>query len=237
MRLFSPVLYLFILLHATVSSAQPDTASGAKKKKPDEHYGHQLRFGFDISRPVVNITQQIRTSYEAEADYYLRNEVYAVAEGGFGSAVYEYPDLNYRSTSSFFRAGIDKTLIKRLAGNDWDAAFIGARYGVAFIKRQEATYTIIDSLWGNTSGTIPAKTFTAHWAEITGGVRVELLRNLMAGWNIRGRFLLNERAFRDLSPVFIAGYGKGDRSTIFDFNFFICYTLRWGGEGQQKSHR
>ena len=66
---------------------------------------------------------------------------------------------------------------------------------------------------------------------------VESLRNLMAGWNIRGRFLLNERAFRELSPVFIAGYGKGDRSTVFDFNFFICYTFRWGGEAQQKSHR
>ena len=226
----------FILLLAVSARAQADSAATPKKKKSEEHYGKQLRFGFDISKPVINLVQHTRASYEVSVDYYLRHEIYAVAEGGFGSADYDYPDLSYRSSNSFFRVGIDKTLITRLASSDWDAAFIGARYGVAFINRQEASYTIIDSLWGATTGIIPAKTFTAHWVEVTGGVRVELLRNIIAGWNIRGRFLLNENAFRELSPVFIAGYGKGDKTTIFDFNFFICYALRWGGEAQEKSH-
>lgn len=224
------------ILHPGIAMAQADSAA-RKKVRPKENYGHQLRFGFDISKPLINLAQSTKTSYEAEIDYYIGKEVYAVAEGGFGSANYDYPDLSYRSRASFFRVGIDKTLIKRIGSNDWDAAFIGARYGAAFINRQEATYTIVDSVWGTTSGTIPAKSFMAHWAEVTGGIRVELLRNISAGWNVRGKFLLTDKTFRELSPVAIAGYGKGDKTTIFDFNFFICYALRWGGETPQKSHR
>lgn len=216
-----------IIVCAFESKAQTDSTD-AKKKKPAEQYGHQLRFGFDISRPVINLAQSTHTSYEALADYYLVKDVYAVAEGGFGSADYAYPDLSYTSKSSFFRVGVDKTLIRRLGASDWDAAFFGARYGLAFINRGEASYTIVDSLWGSTSGTIAAKNFTAHWAEIVAGVRVELLKGLFAGWNVRGRFLLNEASFRDLSPVFIAGYGRGDKTTVFDFNFYLLYALRWG---------
>lgn len=216
------------------ASAQTDSAA-ISRKKPVAHYGHQIRFGFDISKPVINLAQNTYSSYEAEADYYIRNEVYGVAEGGFGSAKYEYPDLRYNSNSAFFRIGLDKTLITRIAGNDWDAAFIGMRYGAAFVNRKDAAFTIIDSLWGFYSGAIPAQTFTAHWAEVTGGVRVELLRNVFAGWNVRGRFLLNGRSFQELAPVFIAGYGRGDKSTVFDFNFFICYALRWGSEAPKKA--
>jgi hypothetical protein len=216
------------LLIAGSASAQADSAK--KAKQPPEQYGHQLRFSFDILKPVLNLTQNITRSYEAQVDYYIKKEIYAVVEGGAGSAIYDYPDLSYRSTNSFFKIGLDKTLIKRIGNRDWDAAFMGARYGVAFINRQEATYTIMDSLWGFSSGTIPSKTFTAHWAEVTGGVRVEILKNLFAGWNVRGKFLLNDKAFRELSPVFIAGFGKGDKTTVFDFNFYISYAIRWGAK-------
>lgn len=232
-RISSSLALCILLLLPAFLYAQVDSVS-TKKKKTAEHYGHQLRLGFDISKPIINFVQSTYKSYEAELDYYLNREIYAVAESGFGSAEYNYPDLSYRSSNAFFRIGVDKTLIKRLNNSDWDAAFIGARYGVALIDRQEATYTITDSLWGTTSGTIPAKAFNAHWAEITGGVRVELFDGISAGWNIRGKFLLTDKTFRELSPVFIAGYGKGDKSTIFDFNFFICYALRWGDEKQEK---
>ncbi len=223
------LVILILLMPAGRAFAQADSAAQAAPQKPAEHYGRQLRIAFDVTKPVISLARGNRSSYEAAVDFYVKKEVYAVVEGGFGSAIYEYPDLSYRTNSTFFRAGLDKTLIKRLNGRDWDMAFIGVRYGAAFVNRQEATYAIIDSLWGTTTGSIPSKAFTAHWMEITGGVRVELLPRLMAGWNVRGRFLLSDNAFGDLSPVFIAGYGKGDRTSAFDFNFYVCYAIRWGG--------
>jgi hypothetical protein len=205
-------------------------SDSSKKEKPKEEYGHQVRIGFDIIKPIANATQSTRKSYEVGLDYYWKKELYAVVEGGFGSAIYDYPDLSYKTNNSFFRLGIDRTIIKRLGASDWDAAFFGARYAVGFINRSEGSYTIVDSVWGNSSGVVPSKAFTAHWAEITAGVRVELVRNVFAGWNLRARFLLNGRSFKELSPVFIAGYGRGDKTTVFDFNFYICYAFRWSAK-------
>jgi hypothetical protein len=216
-----------ILLSASQVAGQTDSVAEMKAKHKDQ-YGHQLRFGIDIAGPVINLSQNTHNAYEAEVDYYFKKELYFVAEAGFGNAKYEYPDLSYTTKNSFFRLGIDKTLISRLGNSDWDAAFLGVRFAVAPVSRSEATYTIVDSLWGNTSGTIPEKSFAAHWAEVVGGVRVEIFKNFFAGWNLRGRFLLNGRSFKYLSPAFIAGFGRGDKTTVFDFNFYICYALRWG---------
>jgi len=105
------------------------------------------------------------------------------------------------------------------------------RYALAFIERSEARYTIFDNFWGNTSGTIPGKNMTAHWLELTGGVRVELAKGLFTGWTIRGKFLLNGNQFKDLPPPYVAGYGRGDKNSIFDFNFYISYAIRWKKKG------
>ena len=39
--------------------------------------------------------------------------------------------------------------------------------------------------------------------------------------NLVGKFVMNGKSFRDLSPLFIAGYGKGDKNANFDFNLYI----------------
>lgn len=223
-----------ILVWANQAIAQTDSIV-AKKAKPKEQYGHQLRLGIDIARPIINLSQDTRSAYEAEVDYYYKKELYFVVEGGFGSARYEYPDLSYTSKNSFFRVGIDKTLITRLGASDWDAAFLGLRYAIAPVSRSEAAYTIVDSLWGSTTGSIPEKSFMAQWAELVGGVRVEIFKGFFAGWNVRGRFLLNAQSFKELAPAFIAGFGRGDKTTVFDFNFYLCYALRWGAAPSEAS--
>lgn len=223
------VATVVLTLVSGTAHAQPDSAKAKKPREP-EAFGHQLRFSFDIAKPIINSVQDTRRSYEFALDYYHKNEIYFVLEGGFGGASYKFPDLSYETRNSFFRAGFDKTLIKRIGNKDWDMAFFGLRYGIGPIRRDVATYTIIDSVWGNVQGTTPAANALAHWAELTGGIKVELLPNLMAGWNLRGRFLLNETSFRELRPVFIAGYGRGDKSMVLDFNVFISYGIRWGAK-------
>lgn len=215
---------------STLSAQVADTSTGKPPAKTAYKPGHQLRVSFDVSKPLINAFAENRQSYELALDYYWRREAYFVAEGGFGTSGLDYPDLSYKSTNTFFRLGIDKNMLQRLFRNDWDAAFVGIRYGLGMINRGEARYSITDPLFGNSSGTLPARNFTAHWAEITGGVRVELLRNFMVGWNVRAKFLLNPKAFNELAPAYIAGYGKGDGSTAFDFNFNLCYMIRWGAQ-------
>lgn len=217
---------LFLLLSFT-ASAQMDDSSDAEKPAIKLDSLHQLRIGIDVTRPVINYLADDHKSYEFEADYYFKKELYFVAEGGWGEAHITDTNLNYDSKNSFFKIGINKCMLARISKKDWDMAFIGVRYGVGLIQRGKASYTVDDLIWGKVSGTKEAKNFTGHWVEITGGVKVELYKGIYAGWNIRGKFLMNPKAFKELAPAYVAGYGKGDKNSVFDFNFYLSYAIRW----------
>lgn len=206
---------------------QDSVLKKAVELKVNDSLPRQFRMSLDLRWPLQNLFVNSFYNYEVAADYTLKSDLYIVAEGGFGGSDYSYPDLSYKSSNSFLRIGVEKSLLKRIANTDWDIAFAGVRYGIGFINRGVASYSVNDSLFGNSSGKVPAQQFVAHWGEITGGIKLELIPKVFVGWNVRGKFLLNQRAFNELSPAFIGGYGKGDKSTVFDFSFYAGYVIRW----------
>lgn len=212
-----------LLLLSIPSQAQEDKDSTAATIKP----GHQVRIGLDIGKFVTNAINPNKTSYEVAADYYYKKEIYFVVEGGAGKSSVDYSDLAYTSSNSFFRLGFDKIMLPRMNSKDWDGIFFGLRYVMAFVNRKEATFSTIDPLWGTTTGTLPAHQFAAYWGEINAGIRLTLYKGLVTGWNVRGKFLFNATTFRELPPAYIAGFGKGDKSTDFDFNVYLMWAIRW----------
>jgi hypothetical protein len=217
--------------------AQTDTAQAEGEEKPTERKkyepGHQLAIGIDVLYPVLNGMVKNRYSYEGEAHYYLKNEYYAVAEGGWGGSKVEYPDLNYSTTNYFGRVGFNKSILYRESEHDWDMMFVGLRAAWADVSRSAASYSVSDSLWGTVYGTSPSKKFGVIWAEITLGMRVELVQGMLAGWNIRGKFMMNGKSFRDLQPLNISGFGKGDKNAVFDFNVYLSYAIRWNRKNME----
>lgn len=231
--------YLFILLFSarvvcgslaasaqTADTVSTDTTDVQKTvKKPV--VGRQLCIGIDVAHPVMNSLVNDRFGYEFNADFYMHNEMYLAAEGGWGGSTVDYTDLKYTTKNNFLRFGFNRSILNRDRPNDWDIMFVGFRAAVADVNRSAATFTVVDSVWGNTQGSSGAKTFLAYWAEITGGMRVEFWKGICAGWNVRGKFMLNGRSFNDLAPLNIAGYGKGDKNVAFDFNLYLSYGIRW----------
>ena len=213
-------------VYAQPDATKADSLSVEKVKKHDSA-GHQLCLGIDLVSPVRNSFYSDRYGYEIEGDYYLRNEFYLAVEGGWGGSKVNYPDLKYTTTNTFFRVGFNKTILPRDNKQDWDMMFFGLRAAFTPIDRSAASYTILDSLWGNSPGTQKAIKFNAIWAELTAGMRVELVQGLFAGWNVRGKFLMNQKSFRNDAPLYIAGYGKGDKNAVFDFNLYLSYGIRW----------
>lgn len=188
---------------------------------------HQLRLGFDLSKIVLNGINDKVISYEFAADYYLGKDLYAVLDAGWGNARIDYSDLRYDSKSVFLKLGIDKSLFVRKRPDDWGMGFIGIRYGLGRVDRGTVFYSTDDGFGSITGGTIASKQTMAHWLELTGGMRVELWKNLFAGWNIRLKVLMNPAAFGELKPYSIAGYGLGEKNTAFSYNFFLAYAIRW----------
>lgn len=225
---FSCLLVGFLLPEPALSQQQADSLGPATEMKAVPVASmHQLRIGTDISKIATNFMLSSRQSYEVVLDYYYRKELYFSLEGGWGTSEIRYPELWYTTRNIFVRGGVDKNMIPRLFPGDYDMLFIGFRYGVASIERGEAGYHTDDGFWGGTTGSIAGKQLTAHWMELTGGIRVELWKGLFAGYNVRAKFLINPKSFRELPPAFIAGYGKGEKVTAFDFNFYLQYAIRW----------
>jgi hypothetical protein len=208
--------------------AQADTAQGGDTVVARIQPGkHQLTLYVDLVNPIINLMGDSRNGYEFSADYFWKNELYFVAEGGFGSSKANYDNLKYEASSSFLRLGFNKVLLPRDRPDDWSGMLLGLRLGAAAISRTTAAYVVTDTVWGSTSGTVGGKNFGGYWMEVTGGMRVELVKGLMAGWNVRGKFLLNTADFRDLAPLYVAGYGRGEKNAVFDFNLYLGYAIRW----------
>jgi hypothetical protein len=213
-------------LFAQADTTATDTTVEKKVKKRDLA-GHQLAIGMDLYHPIVNAFLKDRYANEIITSYYLHNEYYLAVEGGWGGNTVNYINLAYNTTNNFYRIGFDKSVLGRDTPHDWDMMFIGLRAAFSDIHRSTTSFTIVDPIWGNATGTQPPVTFLAYWAEITGGVRVEFLKGLFVGWNFRGKFLMNGKSFTLNAPQYIAGYGRGDKNSVFDFDVYVSYGIRW----------
>jgi len=235
--IFTLTFSALVLLGSSCAFAQADTtatdSTNAPKVKKPELAGRQLCIGVDYFHPIINYFITGQGAYEIAADYYTKNEYYLVLEGGWGWSSVNYPNvLSYTTKNSFLDFGFNKTLLPRDRPTDWDKMFIGLSLAAADIHRGNAKYSIVDSLWGIDTGSKPApKPYPAIWAELSGGVRVELWKGLSAGWTVRGKFMLNGKSFNNLSPQYIAGYGQGEKNVVFDVDMYVSYSIRWKRKG------
>ena len=248
MILHQPILrYIFILIISLAGVAGARDCSGqtttvadtvatdsVKPKVPYvEKSGRHLSLGVDIYHPVMNQFVSGRSGIDFSLDYYTRHDIYVVAEGGFGTSKVNYSNLQYNTSNSFYRAGVNRSLVLRQDSTDWNNMFIGFRGAAAAIHRGPASYVVTDSLWGNETGSQPGKDFVAAWLELCLGVRVQLFGSVSAGWTISGKFMMNGKSFSDLAPLYIAGYGRGDKNSSFDFDFYLSYGLSWKRKSQR----
>ena len=177
--------------------------------------------------------QTDKYGYEYSGDYYMNRDLYFAFEGGNGGGQVNYNNLGYTTRNGFFRAGLNRSLLFRYDSSDWDNMFIGFRFGAASIRRSPSNYIVEDSLWGNSSGSTPSRNFAAAWVELLMAVRVQVVGNFSIGWNVRGKFMLNSRSFADLAPLYIAGYGRGDKNSAFDLDVYLSYSMNWKRKSQR----
>ncbi len=211
----------------TSLSATDDSTSTTAVKKPKEKLPTftYFRIGVDLSKILASRLQKQYDALEFQVDVYYKKDLYFAAEFGGGNSTVRNDFLQYSSKNTFVSLGLDKTFFGKDFKGDFDNAFVGLRYGVGFINRSQAAYAIHDTVWGNSQGIIPAESFIAHWLELTGGFRMELMKNVFVGWNVRARTFINPKKFEKLPPSYVAGYGRGDKNSAFGYNFYLLYGL------------
>lgn len=212
----------------SISIASSTEDSSAKEQvKEKKQKLHQVRIGFDIAAIPFNFMHPSRRGYEFQADYNWKDNVSWAAEAGWGTGNVNYPFLEYTTNGAFVRLGVEQNLLSVLNIGDFDNAFAGVRYGMGFGKLGDAVYKVPSLFGGVSEGSAPGQAYFVHWGEIVGGVKVGIWKSLYAGWTVRGKFLFNSGTFKEHSPNYIPGFGKGDKKSSFGFNFYLSYGLQW----------
>ena len=221
-------LFAMSLLHcypvvAQANEVAKDSSRSSKPKIEKEKIPGYYRVGLDVSKWVASFVQSKYKTAEMQIDRPLRQNVYGALEMGYAQSSLTTDKLQYQTKNAFVSVGPDKTLFNRLFPGDIENAIVGIRYGMSWVQRADAQYTIADSIWGNAQGIVPSTSFFCHWIELNTGFRLEVKKNFFAGWNIRFRGMLNQQKLKELPPAYLAGYGAGEKPTSLGYNFYVMY--------------
>lgn len=184
----------------------------------------KVRAGFDIIGPGMYMSDKNSLNLEGFLSYDRNEKMAYVVEGGYLSYKYSQYNYDYLSQGAFARLGVDINLLKpnKALGLYW--AGIGLRYGLSHFSSETSSLNY-ENYWGEMTSSIPSKKMTAHYLEVTPGVRAEVFKNISMGWTVRLKLLLSGGGGKNLSPISIPGYGNGGRITNGGISYFITWNI------------
>ncbi len=217
-----PILLFFLIVVGVSLVTGAYTPAAAQKAASDTILSNGLRIGFDVGR-IANYYLRNRRNFslEASADVGYQRWL-GVAELGYATITNSRAQsYDYKSNGVYGRVGIERNLLK---GGD-DVVFWGLRYGVSQLSYQYGSYVVSDSVWGNTTGTIPQTSVMQHWGELVGGIKGMVFKNVYLGFTLRFRVKINGNYAPETSPIEIPGYGNALKTTAFGISYYVSYRI------------
>lgn len=201
--------------------AQADSAKNVSR--PTLKRFDYVRMGFDASKLIASALSKEYSTIELQLDGTYTKKMNVVAEGGWANAKTNTASVSFKTSSAFLRFGFDNYFFNPEFLGDKDNAFIGLRLGGARQNKTEATAHIIDPFYGSRDSLITKNAGTVFWIELTAGFRMEVMKNIFLGWNIRGKTFINPKKIEELTPSYLAGYGNASKQPAFDYNLYVLY--------------
>lgn len=185
-----------------------------------------LRVGLDVTRFALKYFQPYRTDVTVNLDARYNDRLYVASDLSYNRTEHSDTNYSYRGSGMSATIGVNYNLLKKQVPKENFMIYAGIRYGLALFNYEVPDYTIHNSYWGNTSGRFEKMNATAHWVELTVGLKVEVLKNFYLGWSLHERILVNRGlSKRDAPPLIIPGFGKGNKGSAFDVQYGISYLI------------
>lgn len=179
-----------------------------------------MRIGTDvISLVKTNITPSFR-GWEINSDVDFYRYYLAVDYGNWGRN-YNLSNGYYQNNGNYYRIGTDINFM--LKDPDHNMFFIGFRYGHSGFH-ELLQYNYIDSVYKNNVPEMARNSgLTAHWLELTSGLRVKIWKGFWMGYTARVKFAPSVKGGTTFTPFDIPGYGLAARTNYWGLN----YQLFW----------
>lgn len=164
--------------------------------------------GFDVCGTVMALATPYG-QYEVFARLNLKDTFFPIVEAGLGVSDHEDEDtyLHYKTSSPYFRLGMDYNILKDKASKN--RVLLGARVGFSPYKFDLTGPDIVDPVYLDTYPVaFSGQKSTMVWAELVAGAEARVWKCLHLGWSVRYKLRLHESKPDIDNAWYVPGYGK-----------------------------
>ena len=194
---------------------------------------NKIRFGIDISKPIISISNDDNMSYEIVGDIQITDNIYLAGEFGSTDKAIEDENINFQSIGDYLKLGFDFNMFNNWVGMD-NSIYVGLRYGTSSFSNKIESYTVRnpDDYFSNQVQddyeTINHSNLNGNWIEVVTGIKVETFKNIYFGFSLRLNKLLSTKRPENFDNLYIPGFNKlTDNNTWGSgFNYTLTYSIR-----------
>ncbi|KOS04971.1 hypothetical protein AM493_02140 [Flavobacterium akiainvivens] len=235
------IFSLFVLVSfCAAAQEQPKDSTANKVPGPyPQRYG--LRIGADVHRAARSVYDDDFRGIELVGDFRLSRKMYAAAELGTTKITVDEPQLNFTANGSYIKLGFDYNVYQNWLDME-NMIYAGMRYGFSTFKQTLNSYTIYQNSDILTNDDVNGSynyfdevtvypnteysSLTAHWVEIVGGFKAEVLDNVFIGLSARLNIKLAETEPAGFANLYIPGFNRTYEGAFgVGFNYTISYLI------------
>ncbi|MGL5318111.1 MAG: DUF6048 family protein, partial [Bacteroidales bacterium] len=179
----------------------------------------------DLAGPAMFAFNGEKLQTEVALELGIKNKYYPIIELGMGYAnINSEEGFTFKAKPSpYARIGLNYAIMEK----NNNAFFVGIRYGYARVNYDIYNVTQGSDYWGESQVVdITGQKASASYAQGVAGLRVNLLKNLFLGWDVRYNILITSSKLKESRVWFIPGYGINNNNSggaLFQFN--VTYKL------------
>lgn len=217
---FTDLILLLFLFTGSVTAQQKESG----QVQDTVEFPLKIRAGADIVGPAIWFAGRNILNAEGYLSADINEKMALFAGAGYSDFKYSQYNYEFLSNGLYFKTGVDLNILKPevSAGKYW--AGIGIRYGISRFT-SETPFFIHGDYWGTINSSLEPTKSWGHYIELSPGFRAELFSNFNIGWSINLRKLIYPGSQKDLSPLYIPGYGSGGESVSAGVSYFISFSI------------
>lgn len=186
-------------------------------------YGPEI--GVDISGLAHLFASPPRFGAGANLSLGITPDLYPAIELGYSGMSDSVDGSAYSSAGMYGRIGLDYNILPLSDPSVHHRVYFGFRYALSVFRHQAENIRIPGEYWGDYVIEQYENSLQAHWLELVGGVRAEVLPNFFMGWSVRYAILLNPDMDPQITPLMIPGFGKGTENRALLFTYTLAYKI------------
>ncbi len=194
---------------------------------PKNKYG--IRFGVDISRPIIYAIDSTKRGLEIVADYRISKRWFIATEFGYSDKIINEDYFTSETDGTFAKVGVNYNLYSSWASMN-NEIYLGLRYGFSSFKHNLIDFT--PNYFGTYFETpkqelgIESSQLNAHWAELVLGLKVEMFNNFFMGTSVSIKRMVSQKQPDNFLNIYVPGFERVfDNNTGFSFNYTLSYLI------------